>query len=149
MIKVERTNSKNFDFIQLVKELDSYLKITDGNEHDFYNQFNGIEGLAYTIVLYKDEKAIGCGAIKPFNSNTVEVKRMYVTPENRGDGIGSMILQELERWATELKYASCILETGKRQKEAIALYKKNNYQIIANYGQYKDMENSVCFRKPI
>ena len=66
MLNVLRTNSENSDFIRLVKELDSYLKITDGAEHDFYNQFNGIVGLDYAIVLSKNNKAVGCGAIKPF-----------------------------------------------------------------------------------
>ena len=52
-------------------------------------------------------------------------------------------------WASELKYKACVLETGIRQKEAVAFYKKNGYQIIPNYGQYADMDNSLCFKKLI
>jgi hypothetical protein len=55
----------------------------------------------------------------------------------------------LENWAGELSYAKCILETGKRQPEAIGLYKKNGYKLIPNYGQYAEAENSLCFEKEL
>jgi ribosomal protein S18 acetylase RimI-like enzyme len=58
-------------------------------------------------------------------------------------------LGELEPWATELAYENCLLETGKRQPEAIGLYKKNGYKLIPNYGQYAEMGNSVCFEKSL
>lgn len=74
---------------------------------------------------------------------------MYVTPEGRGKGVATKILAELESWAAELGYRYCILETGKRQPEAIALYKKMGYRIIKNYGPYAGVENSVCFEKRI
>jgi putative acetyltransferase len=57
------------------------------------------------------------------------------------------VLAELEAWAAELGYPKCVLETGKRQPEAIALYEKQGYQRISNYGQYIGVENSVCFEK--
>jgi putative acetyltransferase len=53
----------------------------------------------------------------------------------------------LETWASELSFEKCILETGKRQPEAIRLYEKNGYKRIPNYGQYAQIENSVCFEK--
>jgi len=72
---------------------------------------------------------------------------MYTLPDSRGKGVASLILAELERWAAELSYGKCVLETGKRQPEAIGLYKKRGYQLIPNYGQYTGVENSVCFEK--
>ena len=147
MIKIVRTNSENQDFINLVKKLDAYLKITDGNEHDFYNQFNNIDVLKNVVVIYIDEIAVGCGAIKEFDLSSVEVKRMFVAPKNRGKGFAQKILKELETWAKELGYKKCVLETGKRQIEAVNFYKKCNYKVIPNYGQYKQMENSICFEK--
>ncbi|CAM4302966.1 GNAT family N-acetyltransferase [Zobellia nedashkovskayae] len=147
MVRIERTTYKNEHFAGLVAKLDAYLSNTDGDEHDFYHQYNGIESLNHVVIAYLKDVAVGCGAIKEFDSDSVEVKRMYVSPETRGQGIASLLLKELEEWATELKYKNCILETGKRQPEAIALYSKNEYQVIPNYGQYKGMENSVCFKK--
>ena len=131
----------------MVKELDAYLKIIDGDEHDFYNQFNNIDVLKNVVVVYVNDKPVGCGAIKKFDDSSVEVKRMFVLLEERGKGISEKIVQQLEVWVKELGYKKCVLETGKRQKEAVNFYNKCKYKKISNYGQYKEMENSVCFEK--
>lgn len=149
MIQILRTDSTNVDFIALVKLLDADLAIRDGDEHDFYHQFNHIDTLQNVVVAYDADQAVGCGAIKPYTEKIAEVKRMFTLPEARGKGIASLILAELELWAGELAFTSCILETGKKQPEAIALYQKNYYVQIPNYGQYESVENSVCFKKDL
>ena len=146
---VIRTNSENKDFVNLVKQLDAYLKITDGEEHDFYNQFNNIDVLQHVVVLYENDEAVGCGAIKKFDNASMEIKRMFVKGDKRGRGYAQKIIEELEVWAKELEYKRCVLETGKRQKEAVRFYYKCNYNVIPNYGQYIGMENSVCFEKQL
>jgi len=147
MRKLVRTNSDAIDFINLVKFLDADLKIRDGEDHDFYNQFNNIDAIKHVVILYIDHKAVGCGALKKYDNRSSEIKRMYTLTEARGKSVASQILQELELWSTELLFEKCILETGKMQPEAIALYKKCNYLIRPNYGQYKNVSNSVCFEK--
>ncbi|PIB35854.1 GNAT family N-acetyltransferase [Reichenbachiella sp. 5M10] len=142
-----RTNSQNLDFIALVTELDQYLATTDGSEHSFYSQYNQLDEIKEAVLWYEAGKVIGCGAIKPYDAQTVEVKRMYTAPECWGKGIASHLLSELEKWASELGYTRCILETGKRQPEAISLYKKCGYALISNYGQYAGVDNSLCFDK--
>ena len=149
MVKLVRTDSDNTDFIDLVKRLDTYLKITDGEEHDFYNQFNSIESIKHAVIAYDDKKPVGCGAFKAFDTNSVEVKRMFTLQEARGKGVATLILKNLEDWAEELGYMTCVLETGIRQTEAVQFYKKNLYKIIPNYGQYKGVENSLCFEKKL
>ncbi len=149
MTKLLRTDSGNRDFAGLVKFLDEDLAIRDGKDHAYYAQFNKIDKIKYVVVAYEDDKPVSCGAIKEYNSNTMEVKRMFTLPGYRGKGIATMVLIELENWAKELVYTKCILETGKKQPEAISLYKKNGYKQIPNYGQYAGMENSVCFEKGI
>lgn len=121
MIRLERTDSSHPDFVALVKALDADLKLRDGDEHDYYAQFNKIDMIQHAIVAYAEAEAVGCGAIKAFSSSAMEVKRMYVPPEHRGKGISKLVLAELERWAGELGYQSCVLETGKKQPEAMGL----------------------------
>lgn len=149
MLRLKRTNSTQRDFIALIRDLDAYLSITDGDEHAFYDQFNKIDKIKNVVVAYEDEIPIGCGAIKEFSADSMEVKRMYTSPNGRKKGIATAIIKELERWAKELGYTKCILETGKRQHDAIALYQKVRYQIIPNYGQYIGVENSICFEKDL
>jgi len=149
MINLTRTDSDNPDFIELVKHLDADLAIRDGADHSFYSQFNKIDKIKHAVVAYENREPLGCGSIKEYNPTSMEVKRMYTSPNSRGQGIATIILKELEAWANEMGYKSCVLETGKKQPEAIALYKKNGYAIIPNYGQYAGIENSVCFEKAV
>ncbi len=150
MLQIIRTNSENSDFINLVKKLDAFLKITDQDDHDFYNQFNNIDVIKHVIVVYQDEKPVGCGAIKHFNADCVEIKRMFVDATQRGLGIAPMILSELETWAKELNYKKCVLETGERQVAAVKLYHKSKYnRMNINYGPYKGVLNSLCFEKQL
>jgi len=149
MIEVMRTVPENKDFIQLITKLDAYLKITDEDEHDFYNQFNGISDLNHVVVAYDNGKAVGCGTFKEFDSTSVEIKRMFTASETRGKGVGTEILKALELWASELDYSYCIVETGVRQKEAVQFYQKCYYKSIPNYGPYIGMNNSLCFKKKL
>ena len=147
--EIIRTNSDNPDFIHLVKQLDADLAERDGNEHDFYAQFNKIDKIKHAVVASDGGVPVSCGAIKQYDDAVMEVKRMYTLPASRGKGIASLVLNALEEWAKELSYAKCVLETGKKQPEAIALYTKNGYAVIPNYGQYEGIENSVCFEKKL
>lgn len=149
MIKLVRTNSENKDFVNLVNYLNAYLKIVDGDDHAFYNQYNNIDVLKHVVMAYKDEIPLACGTFKALDENTVEIKRMFTQINARGNGIASKVLQELEKWSKELSYRTCVLETGKRQTEAVSFYKKMNYSIIPNYGQYENITNSLCFKKEL
>lgn len=149
MIEFIRTQTSQPDFINLVSELDAYLTQTDGDEHEFYHQFNGLSDIRYAIVGYENRQPIACGAIKEIDADTMEVKRMYTKPTHRGLGIASKLLEQLELWAKEMGYKTCRLETGNRQLEAVQLYKKNKYRVIPNYAQYIGVKNSICFEKTL
>lgn len=147
MINLLRTTSDHTDFRELVAELDKDLKRRDGEEHAFFAQFNKIDAIRHVVVAYQGDEPVGCGAVKPYDEHTMEVKRMFVSPDFRGQGIASLVLQELENWCRELEFTRCILETGEKQPEAIRLYHKSNYRVIPNFGQYADVASSVCFEK--
>ena len=147
--RIIRTNSQDEQFVALVRLLDADLRIRDGAEHDFYAAYNKIDSIAHVVVAYFDDTAVGCGAIKKFDDGTIEIKRMYVRPEQRGKGIAGEVLRELESWAVELGFGEAVLETGKKQPEAIRLYEKSGYNLIPNYGQYQGVDNSVCMKKSL
>lgn len=149
MISIIRTDSDNPDFQHLVTELDKYLAIRNGDTNDFFVQFNQIDQIKHVVLVYENEKAVACGAMKAYDPETMEIKRMFVPAAKRGLGLASKVLEELESWAAELNYSKCILETGDDMKEAVGLYKKYGYTVIPNYGQYKDVLDSVCFEKEL
>jgi len=147
MISLRRTNSNDSDFKKLISMLDEELRILDGHDHAFYSQLNKTYDID-AVVAYIDGQPVGSGAIRPLG-DSMEIKRMYTLEEHRGKGIASAVLSELETWASELGYKSCVLETGKRQPWAISLYKRMGFVEIPNYGQYVGVDNSVCFKKTL
>lgn len=149
MIEIVRTDENDADFLQLVAELDVELRVRDGEDHAFYAQYNKPIGLIGAVLALEDKVAVGCGAFKKHKDDEAEIKRMFVRAESRGRRIAAEILGELEKWALESGFAACVLETGMKQPEAIALYKRSGYEPIANYGQYAGVYNSVCLRKEI
>ena len=148
-LKVVRTDFSHSDFQKLVEILNQELLVKDGEEHSFYAPFNQIDSLKHVVVVYQNDQPLGCGSIKPFSEKAAEVKRMFVLSEFRGQGIAQVVLKELEKWALELGFSECVLETGKRQVEALRLYQKSGYTRIPNYGQYQGIENSICMQKTI
>jgi GNAT superfamily N-acetyltransferase len=101
------------------------------------------------LVARRNNTAIGCGALVPMDDYYVEVKRMFVRPEERGRGVARMILDELERLAREFDYDAMRLETGIYQPESIALYGKGGFYRIPNFPPFTEDASAVCFEKRI
>lgn len=146
MVSLLRTNSNHQDFQKLTALFDEYLIDIDGDEKDFFAQYNQIY-IDNVIICYKNDVAVGCGAFKKSDMQVAEIKRMFVPVEHRGKGISLKILSELEVWARELNHTSCILETSVKLENAIALYKKSGFEFIPNYEPYIGVESSVCMKK--
>lgn len=145
-MKLLKTNSNHSDFQKLTQLFDEYLVEIDGDEKDFFAQYNQIY-IDNVIVCYEDEIAVGCGAFKEYEPTVAEIKRMFVLPEKRGKGIASTVLNALEIWAKENGFQHAILETSNQLTNAISLYQKSGFEVIPNYGQYIGVESSVCMKK--
>lgn len=146
---IQKTSSTHAGFIQLVQALDAEIADRNKEDFDFYNQYNQLDNIEHVLMAFHGAAAVGCGAIKPYDQKSTEIKRMFVTPDCRGKGLATRILVGLEQWSIDLGYNACVLETGVEHTEAIQLYKKNGYRIIPNYGQYAGIEKSVCFFKSL
>lgn len=142
-----RTTSDNPDFQNLTSELDDELcRIYNTNKED-YEEYNRITSLPTVVLAYENNVAIACGCFKQFDPHRIELKRMFVKPEFRGKGIASVMVDELEKWGKELGYDTMILETGKGQPDAIALYRKLGYTDIPHFGEFPEESRSVCLGK--
>jgi len=144
-----RTTSDHPDFRAMVNALDEDLNLRNGDIQRQYDQYNKIDQIKHAIVIYLEDKPVGCGCFKRFNDHTVEMKRMFVLPELRGKQLAARMLQELEKWAAEEGNTTAVLETGRRQVEAQRLYSLAGYFRTENYGQYIGMEDSLCYRKEL
>ena len=147
----KRTNGKDKDFIENCRLLDMDLDRRVGKKikRDKYKKYNQLDEIQEAIVVYEDNRAVGGGAIRRYDDENIELKRVFVHPEYQGRGIGSKLVSLLIEWAMELGYKRIILETGELLAESCAVYKKLGFEVIPNYGPYVDMPESLCMAKDI
>lgn len=146
-----KTNGDSEVFATLCQKLDENLDEIVGNKFDRtqYAKFNLPDAIHDVILVYHGEDAVGCGSYKFYDDETVELKRIYLSPSCRGKGLSKELLRRLEADARIAGFRYAILESGEPLANAMALYKKMGYKIIPNYGQYVDMPASVCMSKKI
>lgn len=143
------TNGGNSDFIELCHSLDNYLNELVGGEENRaeYIPYNQLDDIHDVIVAYDGDIPVGSASFKKYDDESAEVKRVFIKPEYRNKGISSKIMELLENIAREQGYHYLILESGEPLVAAMVLYRKIGYKVIPNYGQYKDMPDSICMRK--
>ncbi len=146
---IKRTTSNDKDFQWLIKQLDHELWNELQEDQAQYDQYNKVPDLNTVVVVNVNGQPAASGCFKQYNTDTVEIKRMFVVKEHRGKGLSKDVLLELENWAAELGFKNAILETSVHFIPATTLYKNAGYKIIANYDQYEELEESVCMRKPL
>jgi GNAT superfamily N-acetyltransferase len=148
-IKIIKTNNKNNDFVKLARLLDADLETRYGALQKQYEEHNKADYIKDVLLIYKENIAVACGAFKEYDTESVELKRIFVVEEQRHQGIAKLLIQKLEESAKSKGYKYAVLETGIKQLEAINLYKDIGYTIIQNYGPYIGNINSICMKKAI
>lgn len=135
------------DAILLMNELSECLQSITGDSGKSSFDPKDVCNDRAVFVIARDQrgKAIGCGAFRPMDETTAEVKRMYA--KEKGLGIGNQILSCLEHRAHDIGYITVRLETRIVNARAVSFYERNGYRKIANYGKYAGRVNSVCFEK--
>ena len=151
MTEFVRTDGKNKDFIENCRLLDLDLDRRVGRQikREKYRKYNQLDEIQEAIVVYADGKAAGGGAIRKYDDETVELKRVFVHNEYQGRGIGTRLVSLLMEWAAQLGYRRMILETGELLSESCAVYKKLGFKVIPNYGPYVNMPESLCMAKDL
>jgi putative acetyltransferase len=99
------------------------------------------------VVARRDSVAVGCGALVLGADGEAELKRMFVVPEARGRRIGSRILEALEEAGKAKGVRIIRLETGVRQPESLALYRRYGYTERGPFGTYQRDPLSTFFEK--
>ncbi|KAJ2994478.1 hypothetical protein HDV02_001538 [Globomyces sp. JEL0801] len=148
MLTLKRTNSDDVDFKTLSVALDKALAVVNGNDNDFFVQFNHVQ-IDQCVICYSDNKPIGIGGFKLYDTGVAELKRMFVDPAFRRKQVAVHILTELEIWGKELGFNTFVLETSVDLTAAMKFYQNAGYTAIERYGQYANVESSRCMKKQI
>ncbi len=149
MYRTVLTISGHADFLHLAGLLDVELHMRYGVIQEVYTPYNKIADTYPAVLIYSGKLGVACGCYKPIDSETIEIKRMYVHPDNRKNGLGKTVLTLLETEAKAKGFARAILETGHRQPESLRLYEGCGYTRIPNYEPYMDFVESVCYGKKL
>lgn len=151
LIEFKRTDGKNKDFVENCRLLDMDLDRRVGKKikREKYEKYNQLDEIQEAIVVYNDNNAVGGGAIRRYNNEDIELKRVFVHTKYQGQGIGTKLVSLLIEWAAELGYKRIILETGELLEESCYVYKKLGFKVIPNYGPYVDMPESLCMARDL
>jgi GNAT superfamily N-acetyltransferase len=138
------------DALTLIQELDTELlqKYPENSVHTLDLQKATPQNSVF-LVGYKKEQAVACGAIYQLSDQTAEIKRVFVRPQARGQGLSKLLLNQLEQEAAKMGFKTLRLETGTRQPESIGLYRKAGYFNIPKFGEYIDDPFSICMEKKL
>ena len=152
-IDIRRSTPTSPEAARLIANLNAELTATfpePGATHFSLNPAQTAGGDGAFLIAYLDDVAVGCGAVRRLDETTAELKRMYVDPSVRGQGIGRALVDALEREARRLGATRVVLETGTRLPRAIKLYESKGYARIPLFGEYlASPETSLCFGKAL
>lgn len=146
---IQRTTAADKNFQILISHLDNELWNELNEDQATYDQYNKVPDISTVLIAYMEQHPVACGCFKEIDENTVEIKRMFVEKQWRGNGISKLVLHELEQWAREQGFKNAILETSIHFNTARHLYQSAGYTIISNYPPYAGLSESVCMKKSL
>ena len=150
VMRIEQISPARADVRDLIRQSDEHLAELYPPESNHLESSDDLTRLNVLMLgVFNDGALIGIGAVKILVDDVAygEIKRVFVTPEFRGQGISKMIMEELERRLIENQIGISRLETGIAQPEAIGLYKGLGYIERSPFGAYQDDPLSVFMEK--
>lgn len=144
-----RCDGTHPDFIENCRLLDEDLdrRVGEKIKRDKYIHYNMLDYINEAMLVYIDDRCVGGGALRSLDSESIELKRVFIHPDIQGKGIGTELVRRLLEWSSELGYKRVVLETGELLVESCQVYKKLGFEVIPNYGPYVDMSESLCMAK--
>jgi putative acetyltransferase len=148
MITIARESPRQDDVIALIRQSDVLMQSLYPAESNHLVDVDSLTALNVHFFVAREEgRALGCGAFVLGAAGHAEMKRVFVDPAARGKGVAGAIMEALEREAAKLGVTRMQLETGIKQPEAIALYRKFGYAERGPFGAYQPDPLSLFMEK--
>lgn len=123
--EIKEVSYENSDFRNLCIKLDKFQNnLVPQREVLGFTALDGLEKLQKILIVYDNDKAIASVALKPVDTNTAEVARVYTDEEYRGKGLAKILIKEIVEFAKKQGYKKIVLDTWKDSSSARNLYKK-------------------------
>lgn len=150
MLTTSLTTLQNPQFIELVRQLDAYQSVLYPAESDYSMPLDEMANSEhYPFIANLDGVSVGCSCLFICHDELAEIKRVYVNPDYRGQGIAERLMEAIEAQARERQLPSLYLETGVDHRAAIGLYRKCGFTITTRFGDYRDDPLSVFMVKTL
>ena len=145
------TDGNNEDFQKFyLKTEEFYSSIVGGRKNrEAFIPYNISESITDVLIASVEGASVGCAGLKAYSDSDVEIKRVWVDPEFRGNHISTAMMDALEAKAVELGFRRAILQTRPQMEEAVHLYTKRGYVLTDNYPPYDKLEGAICFAKEL
>jgi putative acetyltransferase len=149
-MQVQLESPNQPDIILLIEALDDYQDSLYPAEARYALDLNTLElcSLIFAVARSDAGVAVGCGTLV-LSGRAAELKRMFVSPSCRGQGVAAKVLVKLEAEATKRGCQLVQLETGPLQPEALAFYQKYGFQLCGAFGDYAAHPLSVFMEKKL
>ncbi|MCR2803583.1 GNAT family N-acetyltransferase [Paenibacillus soyae] len=147
-LELKTVKPGHVDLSSLIEKLDGYLSGLYPQDEIFGVDLSDPKSEEMTFVLaYWEGVPVGCGGIRRIDERTVELKRFFVEPAMRRQGVARQVFRYLEQEAEKQGCTVMRLETGAPQFESVNFYKKQGFYEIERFGEYVNCESSLCMEK--
>ena len=148
MLSISRESPRQDDVIALIRQSDALMQSLYPAESNHLVDVDSLAAFDVHFVVARERgRALGCGAFVLGEGGHAEMKRVFVDPAARGKGVARAIMEALEQEAARLGVTRMQLETGIKQPEAIALYRKFGYAERGPFGAYQPDPLSLFMEK--
>lgn len=145
-----KTTKENEIFITLCSALNAeFARLLSGAVNPTATRADKTGDFTDVILAFAGSVPIACIALRPFDKDTAEIKRMYVIPEMRNSGIGTKLIEKITAVALGKGCKFLVLETNEKLPDAKRLYEKMGFAKIKSYGPYDDLEETLCMGKKL
>lgn len=149
-MNITQENPNQPDIVAMLEQLDAYFGMLYPAESNHLMDVHSLCSPDVVFLVARDGngQALGCGAFVD-RGDYAEVKRMYVAPAARGQGLGGHLLAQIVQRATAAGFTSLKLEAGISQPEALGLYQRDGFVYRAPFGDYLPDPLSVFMEKSL
>lgn len=149
MIELKFVEIDHPALLELVQGLDAFFAERYGETALEYQKYHDLNKMACAAVAYVDGVPAACCCWKPMDAVTAVIKRMYVRPEFRKQGLARLLIEAMEQHAAASGCHRAVLETGADMKDAIAAYTHMGYRECERYGDFVNDTKVVCMEKTV
>ena len=145
------TDGNSEDFQRFYSKTEEYYSSIVGGirNREGFVPYNISANITRVLIAYVEGVPAGCVGLKTYSENEIEIKRLWVDPEYRGNHIADELRDRIEKRAKYFGYEKAILQTRPQMEAAVSLYLKRGYVLINNYPPYDKLEGAICFSKTL